>query len=87
MAADVIDVAVPVLPVIGTNDESVRNARRAFNLHRRRARTSRCALCGFRWGVGDTTSGKPAVGCFRRRQAIELLDVAGLYEPSGSTSP
>ncbi|MGH3516969.1 MAG: hypothetical protein ACRDQ7_06030 [Haloechinothrix sp.] len=87
MATDVIDIAGPVLPVIGTNDESIRNARRALILHRRRPRTSRCVWCGFRWGVGATTSGKPAVGCFRRRQAIEMLDVGGLYGQGRSTSP
>lgn len=76
---DVIDLAGLVLPVIGKpNDDEIRNARRALALHRRREHTSRCGRCGFRWQIGRTRSGRPAVGCFRRRQALETLDHAGL---------
>lgn len=78
---EVIDVAGLALPVIGEpNDDEIDAARRAVALHRRRSHTSRCTRCGFRWRVSRTRSGRCSVGCLRRRQAIELLDHAGLLD-------
>lgn len=75
-----LDAGTPALPVISVNDDDIRTARRAFVVHRRQPGTARCRLCGWRWAVSRTRTGKPAAGCFRRRQGIETLDTAGLYE-------
>lgn len=74
-----LDLGGPVLPVTGEpNDDDVRAARRAVVLHQRKASSSRCRVCGWWWRVGTTGRGRSAVGCFRRRQALDVLDVAGL---------
>lgn len=71
------------------NDVELRAARRAAAQHRRRRYpdTSVCGLCGWRWQLGATRTGKPSRGCFRRRQALEVLDAGGLLDTHGRPAP
>ncbi|MGH3738935.1 MAG: hypothetical protein ACRDT6_25550 [Micromonosporaceae bacterium] len=71
-------------PVTGVpTKEELRAASRAAALHRRRRYpdTTRCGLCGCRWLVTIGPGGVAYHGCFRRRHALELLDLAGLLDP------
>ncbi len=63
----------------------VRMARATLARHRRRRYPDRlvCGFCGGVWRRGVTYTKKPAAGCFRRRQAIEVLDVAGHLDSHG----
>lgn len=66
-------------------DDQLREARRAVARHRRRRYpdTRFCGLCGQRWHVDRTRSGRPARGCTVRRQALDVLEVAGQLDDAG----
>lgn len=71
----------PALP----DETEVRAARATVARHRRRRYPdqSACGFCGGPWRSGVTYTGRPVAGCFRRRHAVDVLDVAGWVTADG----
>lgn len=76
-------------PAAPPGAEEIRAARRVAAQHRRRRHPDkhRCGLCGGRWEVGRTRSGRPSRGCPPRRQALEILDAVGQLDELGRPVP
>lgn len=66
-------------------DLKVTSARRVMAQHRRRRfpDTGWCGFCGRRWIASKTRRGTLTEGCAQRRQAQEVLDVAGQLDKRG----
>lgn len=79
----------PVPPARIPSEEEIRAARRTAAQHRRRRHPDRrcCGSCVRRWEVGETRTGKPSRGCRDRRQALEVLDIAGQLDELGRPVP
>lgn len=80
------DVTLPA-PVVGAPTEAeVLSARRAVAQHRRRRYpdTGQCGYCPQPWRVGETRAGRAVEGCERRREALDVLDAAGLLDTYGT---